>query len=322
MGFHARWEDDFSGYSSQTDFEDAYPYNPPGDLSSSVDGAPNSPYVTWGLTRGPGGVPGIENTTDPMVGSGQFAVVIDKVFDPEAQCRYFAVEATFDFSAYAPVHPLNLNSAILQVWSYEYGDRLGSFDGALVNIARRHFNGNMPITIRTTPAYGNTVLPAGRYADEIIGALPNGSILHVRIEGKSSLLTESPPGTWQPSVDGYVKIFVNGSQIFSFTGPVWHGNPSTNRNWDAASVYSVGKVTNFNIYDSDECTITTGNDIPPTETNPCCGSSVDPGVGDTNPGDKPPEDTSVSYQPWIQNCAGGGLVEEIPTPSDPESWAA
>jgi hypothetical protein len=125
--------DPFTGYSSQTEFENAYPYDPPSDMSPSLVYNPlnhAAPYIVWGLTRGPGGVPGLENVTkdpaflalyDPF-GHGPFGPSIDKV-GLAPQCRLFRVSTTSDFAGHVPTEPLNNSNELLAVWSYETGNR-------------------------------------------------------------------------------------------------------------------------------------------------------------------------------------------------------
>ncbi len=320
MALHLLFADDFSGYSSQSEFQLAYPYDPPTDNTSSVvEYAPGTPYVAWGLTRGPGGVPGIQNVTaveapDPF-GHGPFAVEVDKVnLDP--QCRLFRVVGTWDFGGFVPTEPANTGSHLFTIWSYESANRLGSFDGNLVFIARNHLTGVMSFNVTTTPAFANVAYPPGAtkgtYATAIGPTLlEGGGSYTIQLDGKSSELTETAPGSgiYVPSTDGFVTVSVNGTEVFSFTGPVWHGRNTTNRNWNSVTPVSVGRFTDFEIYDETGCT-----PVPPDGTETCVctppGTSTPPGTLPPPIIHPPPLETTIGEQ---LACFGGGVV---PTQAD------
>ncbi len=320
MALHPLWIDDFSGYANQAAFYAAYPYDPPTDTTTSVVFAPTSePYVAWGLTRGPGGVPGIQNVTaveapDPF-SHGPFAVEVDKVnLDP--QCRIFRVKGTYDFASFAPTIPANSSSHLFTVWSYESANRLGSFDGNLVFFGRNHLTGAVNLNITTTPAYANTAYPPGATKAQYVLATPGilltlGGTYVIQIDGQSSELTETAPGSgiYTPSTDGYVRVLVNGTQIFSFDGPVWHGKQTTNRNWNSVTAVSVGKFTSFEVYDDTGCAPVPPNP-PNCECTPPIGPPKPPGSKPPPIIDPPPIDTTVGEQ---LACFGGGVV---PTQAD------
>ncbi len=323
MPLHLLYSDDFSGYANQAAFYAAYPYDPPTDNTSSVVKAPTGEdYVAWGLTRGPGLGPGIQNVTaveapDPF-GHGPFAVEVDKVnLDP--QCRLFRVIGTWDFGGFVPTEPANTGSHLFTVWSYESANRLGSFDGNLVFIARNHLTGVMSFNITTTPAYANVAyLPGatkGTYATAIGPTLlEGGGNYSIQIDGQSSELTEDSPGSgiYVPSTDGFVRVSVNGTEVFSFDGPVWHGKNTTNRNWNSVTAVSVGRFTDWYIYDELGCDTT---EPPPCECEP------PPTSPPKYPPPIPPRPPKTPPIIGVQlACIGGGLV---PTQADlvyVENW--
>ncbi len=323
MPLHLLYSDDFTGYASTAEFYAAYPYDPPGDLTSSVPPNPYdpTPYVAWGLTRGPAGGPGIQNvsaveTTDPF-SHGPFPIPIDKV-DLDPQCRLFRVVGSWDFATFDPTIPANAGSALFQVWSYESGNRLGSFDGYLTQVSRNHNTGEILFNITTTPGYGNVGTPAPgawkqTYATSIASTLlESGGIYTIQIDGQPSELTETSPGIWAPSTDGFIRVSVNGTEIFSFDGPVWHGNRTTNRNWNSISFYSVGRFTDLQIYDEIGCDTT---EPPPCECEP------PPKTPPKYPPPIPPRPPKTPPIIGVQlACIGGGLV---PTQADlvyVENW--
>ncbi len=324
MPLHLLYSDDFTGYASQSAFELAYPYDPPTDNSSSILPNPNdpSPYAVWGLTRGPGGVPGVQNVTateatDPF-SEGPFAVDVDKV-DLAPQCRLFRVKGTWDFATFSPTHSQNTSSSLLDVWSYESGNRLGSFDGNLVVVGRHHTTGTMFIAITTTPAFANiATLPGatkGFYSADVPGSLITlGGSYIVQIDGKRSELTETAPGSgiYTPSTDGFIRVSVTGTELLSFDGPVWHGNKLTNRTWNAITWVSAGKFTDLQIYDEIGC--------EPTQPPPCV--CVPPPTSPPKlPPPIPPRPPKTPPVIGMQlACLGGGLVPTQPDLVYVENW--
>lgn len=325
MALHLLYADDFTGYTNTLEFYYAYPYDPPTDLSPSTAlnslGPPGTQYVEWGLTRGPGGGPGVQNvsaveTNDPF-GHGQFALEVDKVnLDP--QCRIFRVTGTWDFADFIPTEPQNTGSPLLIVWSYESGNRLGSFDGNLVSVGRSHITGAIIFNITTTPDYANIATPPGAWKgiyNSVINStlLESGGIYTIQIDGQSSILTEDSPGSgvWVPSIDGYIRVSVNGTELLSFDGPVWHGNRNTDRNWNSVEFDSVGRFTDLEIYDDDGC-VTEPPFCPcePPPTNP-------PPKPPPTPPNPPPQEPTIGEQ---LACLGGGLVPIQADFPAPELW--
>jgi hypothetical protein len=308
MALTPLYEDDFSGYSSTVEVEDAYPYDPPSDLSSSLSGAPDNPYVRWGIANGPGGVPGLQNVTYDGTEDGEpprmFALSLDKV-GLETRCRGFQVEGTWDFTSFNPAHPLNGSSGLIEVFSYEIGNRSESFDGSPIFIGRHHSTGTLVVTIQTTPAYGNSITPPGLYGQEYAGAIPELGIFTIRATGQFSILTETSPGVWAPSTDGSVQVFVNNVLLFSFEGPVWHGDSTVgNRTWNSVTWKQVGRFTNARVWDSDEC-----GSVPPDGTELC---ECVPPSGSNPPPVLPPPITNPPPQEAVLgdplSCLGGGIV--------------
>ncbi len=310
MALRGIWIDDFSGYTNQAGFYAAYPYDPPTDTSpSTTEYAPGVPYVAWGLTRGPGGVPGIENVTateapDPF-GHGQHGLNVDKV-NLAPECRIFRASGRWDFADFVPTEPGNTSSRMIEVWSYESGNRAGSFDGHLAYVGRNHLTGTITFNVTTTPAFENVASPPGAWKSTYQSTLPSilmeaGGIYTIQIDGQSSILTETSPGSgiYEPSTDGYIRVSVNDTVLFGFDGPVWHGNRNTNRNWNSVSIDSVGKFTDFNVYDEDSC-VTEPPFCPcePTPTNP-------PPKPPPTPPNPPPQEPTIGEQ---LACLGGGLV--------------
>ncbi len=310
MALRAIWLDDFSGYTVQSDFCEAYPYDPPTSSElTPVDCEATQPYVRWGLTRGPGGVPGIENVSvteapDPN-GHGQFGLSVDKV-NLAPQCRIFRVSAKWDFDNFIPTEPQNTSSRMVDIWSYESGNRSESFDGNLIFVGRQHITGAITFNVTTTPDFENVSSPPGAWKSSYVLSIngvwiESGGTYTLQIDGQSSILTETAPGSgiYTPSTDGYVRISVNGIQLFSFDGPVWHGNRTTNRNWNSVTFESVGKSTDWQIYDDDAC-VTEPPFCPcePTPTNP-------PPKPPPTPPNPPPQEPTIGEQ---LACLGGGLV--------------
>ncbi len=322
MALHLLYADDFTGYASTAEFYAAYPYDPPTELDSSIPlntlGPPGTQYVEWGLTRGPAGGPGIQNvsaveTNDPF-GHGQFALEVDKV-NLHPQCRIFRVKGTWDFADFIPTESQNTGSPLLIVWSYESSNRLESFDGNLVSVGRSHITGAIVFNITTTPAFANIATAPGAWKgtyNSVINStlLESGGIYTIQIDGQSSILTEDSPGSgvWVPSTDGYVRVSVNGTEMLSFDGPVWHGNRNTNRNWNSVEFDSVGRFTDLEIYDETGCTPVPPNP-PNCECTPPSGPPKPPGLPPVII-DPPPIDTTVGEQ---LACLGGGVV---PTQAD------
>lgn len=317
MPLHLLYGDDFSGYANQIAMENAYPYDPPGDLTSCLSGSPDNPYVRWGLTNGPSGVPGNQNVTYDDGGSHhQFGLDLDKVgLDP--QCRLFQAEGTWDLHTFAPEHPLNGSSTMITVWSYETGNRLGSFDGNLVVVGRLHGAATVVVTVTTTPPYANNSPPPGSwkglFSQSFVGAMPEATISTLRVYGRRSELTEVTAGEWAPSTDGFVQVFLNDVQIFSFEGPVWHGNHLIgSRHWNSVTWEQVGRFTNARVWDEIGC--------DPTEPPPC--PCVPPPTGPPKlPPPIPPRPPKTPPVIGMQlACLGGGLVPTQPDLVYLENW--
>ncbi len=306
MALNLLYEDDFVSYGTDENLlAAAYPYDPPGDLSPTL--TPHT-YLTVGPTEGPSGVPGVQNTTYNTGPIGQFTYFMAKV-GLEPQCREFQAVGTWDFTSFSPAHPLNAYSGLIQVWSYEYGNRLDSFDGNLVQISRGNSTGQLVITIQTTAAYGNSVTPLGLYGQNIEGVLLENNIYTIRVYGRSSILTETSPGVWAPSTDGFAKVFINDVEVFSFDGPVWHGEPTTNRNWNSVTWGLLGRFALAQVWDEVGCSPVPPNP-PNCECTPPIGPPKPPGSKPPVIIDPPPIDTTIGEQ---LACLGGGVV---PTQAD------
>jgi hypothetical protein len=166
----------------------------------------------------------------------------------------------------------------------------------------------MVVDVQTTATYGNV----GTHYSQTFAALllESGGIYTITIDGKSSELTETSPGVWEPSTDGYVRVSVNGTEIFSFDGPVWHGESSTNRNWNSVTFHPIGKFTDLQIFD----------EVCETVSPPC--ECVEPPT--VTPEFPPPIPTHPpKVEPTIGEqlaCVGGGRVPMQPDLVYIENW--
>ncbi len=294
------FSDDFSGHANQAAFEAAYPYDPPTDMSTSM-----SDSVVWGLTEGPGGVPGVRKLTG---GSGVF----DKV-NLSPLGHLFRVAGRWDFN-YAPSSG-NETTSLVNMWWVPPGNRVSDFAGHVFQVSRIHASTTMVVAVKTTSSYANGAL--NYYSQNFAGALPGSTAVNIRVDGRRSTMTETSPGVFAPALDGWVKVYLNDVEMFSFVGPVWHGADSLNEApyWNGVSIRPAGRFTNFEIWHEVSAVEVVDN------TDVCCstgdgGNAVPTGGGQGN-GATPVQYPAIGTQ---IECAGGGTV---PTQADivfSETW--
>ncbi len=289
MALTQLFTDSFSGYANQAAFEAAY---------SNVAG------LTWGLTEGPGGTPGI-------VAVAPSAGTIRKLnLNPCG--RQFRVAGTFDWSGNAE-HP------ILIYWT----------DGTtrsenIVDIWRSTVNIN--VSVQTINSGG---FDPNRYSEWASDTNPafvvtSGVANVVRVEGLISTLTETSPGVFVPNADGYVRVYFDNVLWFEYANQeIWNGQASqdlTRPYWNAVQIKPTGRFTNFEVWHDDACD---GASVAVVDnTDVCCstgdgGNAVPTGGGQGN-GATPVQYPAIGAQ---LECAGGGTV---PTQVDlvhSEGWS-
>lgn len=280
-----------------------FQYDPPTDTSSSTTAS-----TDYGATNGPDGGPGVYK----VGGSGAFG--FDK-FPLAPQGHLFRVKGRWKELS------TGSDGAAIRMWWSVSGNRIFTADKQLLQI-NFSATGTVTLVLGTRPPYGNA--GAGYlYNDVHTSAIPIGSAFDFWIDGRRSTMVESPPGTFTPQPDGWVKAYVNGVEIASISGIPLAFDVNTigdvaSSYWNGIDWKMNGSLSNIEVWHDPTTSL---DPIDPSETDPCCGSSVNPSDGTTTAGSTPGEDTSVAYGPWTRNCVGEGLVAEAATPSDSEAWS-
>ncbi len=295
-----RFYDTFTSYSTQDQFELAYPN------LFSFDTFPNSwtsnhtsvHYATWGATNGPDGQPGVlARKTDNY----------HDIYHPDEWAygefgRLAALDGT-EFRAVARIknmgwtlfsvgtvnteddEDLNLIATVATGFSWASSPDLeGSRDDVGVRVYQ-----NYPFT--ATPYF-------------FAGQWPEGTVADIEIMGQVD------------ATSGYVRVLFNGTELVLYEGPVPSALP--NVNW-----YNVdpgghdigdigGRVTNFGIYD-----VINIVDEDTDPSIPCCKTIRN---AEQTPGTDLGVDPVGELPPWDATCEGGGQVEGVPDLTDGESW--
>jgi hypothetical protein len=296
--------DDFNTYSSQSDFDNAYPYDPPRDNTSGVTGYGTPTLATkWGMTEGPGGVPGLSS---PSRSAGGFDVWVSP-----SDCYEFQAEGKWDF-LWTPSDPdhlgLNDHYTPLDLSWIPPAHRLDDYKN-LVKISRRHSAKVLIVAVRTTPARA-LGSPATHYFQELSGITENdGTQYTIRAHGRRSRLSETSPGVWAPDDSGFLRVTLNGTQIFSFDGPVWNGDGSINPSpyWTNVGFAVAGHFTAMKVWGETGCDPTGPPPLVP-DAEKCCSDPATPGQSEPPDPNVPEPDPTVPVPDFEEHCAGTGVV--------------
>jgi hypothetical protein len=131
-------------------------------------------------------------------------------------------------------------------------------------------------------------------------------LVHEQWNCITGVLDISDAGAW--------RIYVNGVLILEGTGDLRIPGAIGGVSVATAGTYYVDNFWLATVPSFDDAVHCPGGSIPipPSSTTPCCGSGTNPPGG---------LNTDEPYQPWTRNCDGGGIVEQVATPADVESWA-
>lgn len=301
------YSDDMAGYADDAAFRAAYPYDPPGDLSTSV-----SSQVQWSATNGPDGGPGIKRT----LGLGIFG--FDK-FSLSPQGHLFRVKGRWQFNGTAGGG--NEAGTVVSVWWAPATHRDDDFAGNLVTVSVTT-TGQLTVVVKTTAGHANG--GSNNYSEVFPGAITIGVPFDLQIDGRRSTLTESSPGVWAPADDGSITVSVDGVTLFSFSGPVWLNRsdlPEGTGYWNGVSLHG-GQLGAFEIWHE-----TDSSSGPPTYGNgdggdpdECCCCEHTP--GGSSAGGTPPSDPLAEEPPvWTTFCTGGGVPPSAADPVNSEAWS-
>ena len=280
-----RFSDTYTGYASDAAFEAAY--DDPFLLAAT-----SAFHVTWGLTNGPGAVPGIlaDNTgnihTNGDPATGNFTKGMLALDGNEFRAR-----GVFDNA---------LEYGWLE-WRWYKAD--GSDSEQILSIkAGKEVTGSdygdLTVQVRTASGYGN--ITSTLFQEHLLGVVPSGVTHTWEIQTKFTTV----------AADGYARVLIDDVEVFLFNGPIQKGAATT---LNAVHVRPGGKFTNLEVYD-------TAATVPGNDSTPCCGDTVDPSDGGSTPGDKLPEDPTVTLPPWTPDCEGGGTVPTAADIVDAEDW--
>ena len=276
------YEDDFSGYNSQEEFEEAYPPL----FGSSAD------YPVWGATVGPDGQAGI-------VGTGSYGVG-KKGLNPSG--RFLRITVRVDKKGV----PTNPNVKFINV--YYFYDANAAYNA--IEIAG-YYNRPSPLfTNDTTGVIGHPDIDNSKpndYFPEGAG----GTDLELRVA--FSTLTGGVA-----NADGALELFVDGALVFTFEGVVQQSvsEAFADPYWNGFSVGGWGALSDLKVYDS--VALTTPN-IPIDRSAKCCGSDAVPGSGAPSPG-AGVERPRLAVPGWTEPCTGGGTVDAVADLDDGERW--
>lgn len=305
------FSDDFTSYSSEADIEAAYPgaYGGDGYDLNATD---------WCSTCGPDGGYGLR---DQAVAPARDTGAITKYF-LNPQGRWFRVLGRWDFAALNAV----LSAHSFLTISFQQNSPFYSLN--TITLARVHASGNLRVTVETDAPYGN--LNGGKTKFQEIGGVLMAGAKNVEVWGRFSVVSGSGP-TLVGSTDGEVHVLVGGTEVFSFTGPVWRslardGGAVTGA-WplpmfNTVDIATIGRYTNTAVYD--ETAGGGGSQVGTdygglNQSTECCAGNVSP--GESTAGEIDVED-DVPLQPWTRACTGMGLVPIVANPVDPEFWDA
>ena len=168
-----------------------------------------------------------------------------------------------------------------------------------------------PITM--IASHGSTDLRLTIF-DVIVATAPGvvqfGTYQKFRMEVQLSTVNDA--GT-DVNADGQVRVYVDDALVISAsdvrvaaTSVNW---PSDQNYWDALYWDVGGYIDDVSVSDD-----VVEAEIPDNDSDPCCGSTIDPRF-ETSSGGIP-----RSLQPWTLNCAGGGVVQTAEDIEDLESW--
>jgi hypothetical protein len=301
MALKLLFSDDFASYSSQAEFEAAYPLDPPSDMSTSVIN------TAWSLTNGPDGEPGVNPTS--------FAGFFHKRgLNPCTTDGLFRVTGSFDFTA-------TPESLLTMHWHQAGTGWPGTRSDNIFEVSRNGTLPNPTITFRVRTINSGMFDPDNWHAF-VSGAITPGVTAVLRVEGKVSTILETSPGVYSPDTDGWAKLYIDDVEQASFTGPVWNGSAGQSGAtpyWNAVQVAPTGHFSNFEIWDNDTC----GD--PSTEivdnSDICCsagdGGNTVPSGGGQGAGAQPVQYPLIGAQ---IECAGGGLVPTQASLTHAENW--
>lgn len=221
-------EDDFTGYANQGEFEAAYP-----PIITGTAGT----YPSWGLTNGPGGVPGISGITAS-------ALIVGKVVNPTG--RFMKMKVVADNT-------------------YETGDIvLGRFIGVGYKTGPGSFVSIADITTflnHPVPSFGDgTLIIAGSPSQGNTSDRPNsyaprgGTPFEIELRIKFASKIEVSPGVWLPDDDGVFEVFVDGALVYSFEGAVSNSQTDVPAApyWTTFTFNCIGGLTDVEVFEGDE----------------------------------------------------------------------
>jgi hypothetical protein len=269
------WElvyyDDFTGYANDAAFQAAYP-----ETAFTVG---EMARLVWSATNGPDNVPGVANAIAGGVLSAHFIKELSPQFGPEIR-----VTGLFDNSD-PPSAAQPRRAATIRL--YDETDLLTAYTGdgmTGAGIAHGDLRTLWDSDSGATVEVDTSDFPAS-----------TTQTLDIRVKLSSGS-------------DGYVQVYVDGTEHVNVTGQIGISNPSA---WKYVGVGPGGKFTTLAIYqwvesapDPDPGELT-GSTPEPS----CCG-----GENATGP-ILPPTGTT-----WTANCDGGGTVPTAADLTDSENW--
>ncbi len=324
----AQWrlihEDDFSGYANQAAYEAAYPDVP-------IIG-PTTDFGTWGLTEGPGAVPGVYQTEYSYNGvgkrvtpCGRFAKFKGRWENSREEVVPGGTGATYKLlNVYYLTEDNNYNIFEFgTIWDYPLAGYTDDDTGFTVarDVLTDFFNG--PFLTARAPVF------------------PHGSTRDIEIRIAFATLTETSPGVYTKNSDGAVEVFVDGVSQLLVEGNVsnWQTNVGPNEpQWNAFIFGAHNRFTNLEVYDSCPEDPDPQPSTPPTTTAAGCPcprpdprtSSGPSGTGALGGGGSGNSGTNEGGYGWVAQCEGGGTVDTYATASagesmvgvrDPRVWA-
>jgi hypothetical protein len=299
MAYRLRHSDDFSGYASTTDVQNAYLWWDGSAPTVAANGG------AWSANGGPGGGPGV---VDLAGGAGTLQKNIDLF------CRSGAMELTADYVDWTGPG----SALVMQVWwGYPYSPSMSEFSSMFFSVSHS-VAGTAQLTVNRT---------GSNYSSGFVGSIPAGPVLW-RVEWTLPTITGTP-GSFTPGTDGSVALYANGVLVASTTGELWHDDnsiPSPNPGGSYSPYLNIvemnvhGRVGLWQVWDSDDCIAFD----PPVDDSNICGCSS-PG-GDVSDGGGTGNGADPVLTPVIGNngipigCVGGGLVPTQANLAFSETW--